>query len=360
LTIIATLASKSIIKGLIGGALGLLLGAIGISPIGGDMRFTFGLYQMQAGLQLIVAMIGFFCIPEIFNMVERTMEKSEVKTFKSQKGVAWSVIKELTSKPMLLFRSAIIGAFVGIVPGAGGNIAALVSYNEAIRFSKNPEEFGKGTIEGVAAAEASNNSEVCGSLVPLLTLGIPGAAPAAVLLGALMLQGLRPGPELYTVFGEITYTFLFSLVLANIALFFLGYYGSRYVARIINISTAYLAPIVVFMCVIGSYSIRNNMLDVYIMVVFGVIGYITRKLGYHPGPIVLGLILGTIAENGLVQSMLIGQAQGNMLAMFFTRPISMVLIVMCLISAAWPFISDKRQRKIEEMRKRLEGETHAQ
>lgn len=359
LTIIATLASKSIIKGLIGGALGLLLGTIGISPIGGDMRFTFGFWQFQAGLQLIVALIGFFCVPEIFNMVERAAEKTKVNLYKSQKGVAWSVIKELNSKPLLLFRSAIIGAFVGIVPGAGGNIAALVSYNEAVRFSKHPEQFGTGIIEGVAAAEASNNSEVCGSLVPLLTLGIPGAAPAAVLLGALMLQGLRPGPELYTVFGEITYTFLFSLIIANIALFPIGFYGSRYVARMINISPAYLAPIVVFMCVIGSYSIRNNMLDVYIMVLFGLIGYMTRKLGYHGGPIVLGLILGTIAENGLVQSMLMGKASGSMFAMFFTRPISMVLIIICLISAAWPFISDKRQKKIEEMKKRREGETHA-
>lgn len=351
LTIIASLSSKSILTGLIGGTLGLLLGTIGISPIGGDMRFTFGMYQLQSGLQLIVALIGFFCIPEIFNMVQEKAKDLSVKDkFKSKKGVTLSVVKDLIKKPFLLIRSALIGAFVGIVPGAGGNIAALVSYNEAIRFSKNPEEFGKGTIDGVAASEASNNSEVAGSLVPLLTLGIPGAAPAAVLLGALMLQGLRPGPELYTAHGVITYTFLISLIFANIALFFLGIYGAKYIARVINVSTHYLVPLIVFMTIIGSYSIRNNMLDVYFMLLFGVVGYVTKKLGYHPGPIVLGLILGPIAENGLVQSMLMGTSQGSMLAVFFTRPISIVLIILCIVSAIWPFISDKRQSKLEKLK----------
>ena len=346
LTIIATLASKSIIKGLMGGALGLLLGTIGIAPIGGDLRFTFGFWQLQAGLQLIVALIGFFCLPEIFNIVEKKMAKIKSgDLFKSQKGVALSVIKDLTRRVGLLARSSGIGVLVGIVPGAGGNIAALVSYNEAVRFSKTPEEFGKGNIEGVAAAESSTNAEISGSMIPLLTLGIPGSPPSAVILGAIMLQGLRPGPVLFTEYAAITYTFILSLVFGSIALFFLGAYFSKYIARVINIPAEYLVPIVVFMCVIGTYAIRSNMIDVYIMVLFGLVGYVTKKLGFHPGPVVLGLILGTIAENGLVQSMLMGQAQGNVWAMFFGRPISGVLIVMCIISASWPFIAEWRRKK---------------
>ncbi|HHX50496.1 MAG TPA: C4-dicarboxylate ABC transporter permease [Clostridia bacterium] len=348
LTIIATLSTGSMLKGLIGGAFGLLLSTIGISPIGGDMRFSFGLYQLQAGLQLIVVLIGFFCVPEVLAMVEKKISLQDVISYKPKKGVAKSVIFELIKKPVLLLRSSIIGCFVGIVPGAGGNIASLMSYNEAVRFSKEKEKFGTGIIDGVAASEASNNAEVGGSLVPLLTLGIPGAAPAAVMLGALMIQGLRPGPELYTTYGDITYTFLFSFILANILMFVMGFFGARHVARLINLPSNLLAPLIVFLTIIGSYAIRNNMMDVWIMVFFGLVGYVTKKLGFHPGPIVLGLILGPFAENGLVQSMLIGKASGSILQVFFTRPISVVLILFCLISIALPIISSLRERKGKE------------
>ncbi|KJS10253.1 MAG: C4-dicarboxylate ABC transporter permease [Peptococcaceae bacterium BRH_c8a] len=347
LTIIATLASGSLVKGLIGGAIGLLLSQIGISPIGGDMRFTFGFYQLQAGLALIVVLIGFFCIPEVLGMVEKKISHIDKINFKPQKGVAKGVILELIKKPVLLIRSAIIGAFVGIVPGAGGNIAGLLSYNEAVRWSKNPKEFGTGIIDGVAASESSNNSEVGGSLVPLMTLGIPGAAPAAILLGAMMLQGIRPGPELYTNYADITYTFLISLIIANVIMGVFGFYGSRHVAKVINLPANYLAPMIVFMTVIGSYAIRNNMTDVLIMVLFGLIGYALNKAGFHPGPIVLGLILGPIAEDGLVQSMLMGQSAGSMWVVFFTRPISLILIALSLLSAGWPIVSSLRNRKKE-------------
>ena len=345
LTIIATLSTGSMLKGLIGGAFGLLLSTVGISPIGGDMRFTFGFYQLQAGLELIVVLIGFFCLPEVLVMIEKKLGEQFTTSYKPQKGVAKQVILELIKKPVLLIRSSLIGAFVGIVPGAGGNIASLMAYNEAVRFSKDKAKFGTGIIDGVAASESSNNAEVGGSLVPLLTLGIPGAAPAAVMLGALMIQGMRPGPELYTAYGDITYTFLFSFVLANIIMLVLGFYGSRHVARVINLPVSMLAPIVVFLTVIGSYAIRNNMLDVEMMILFGLIGYVTKKTGFTPGPIVLGLILGPIAENGLVQSMLMGQASGSMFQVFFTRPISLVLIILCVISVVLPVISAIRSRK---------------
>ncbi len=348
LTIIATLSTGSMLKGLIGGALGLLLSTVGISPIGGDMRFSFGLYQLQAGLQLIVVLIGFFCVPEVLAMVEKKASIQDVISYKPKKGVAKSVILELIKKPVLLVRSAVIGFIVGVIPGAGGNIASLMAYNEAVRFSKEKEKFGTGIIDGVAASEASNNAEVGGSLVPLLTLGIPGAAPAAVMLGALMIQGLRPGPELYTTYGVITYTFLFSFILANVLMFVMGFFGARYVARLINLPSNFLAPLIVFLTVIGSYAIRNNMMDVWIMIFFGLIGYVTKKLGFHPGPIVLGLILGPFAENGLVQSMLIGKASGSILKVFFTRPISVLLIIFCLISIALPIVSSLRESKGKE------------
>lgn len=346
LTIIATLSSDNILKGLIGGAIGLMISTIGLSPVGGDSRFTFGYYGLAAGINLIVALIGFFCIPEVMSMVEKiTKERFKLAEYKPEKGVPLKVIKELLGKPILLLRSAVIGTFVGIVPGAGGNIASLLSYNEAVRWSKEPEKFGKGTIDGVAASETANNAEVGGSLVPLLTLGIPGAPPAAVILGALLLQGIIPGPELFTKYGEITYTFILSLFVASIIMGFIGFYGSKYFANLINLPINYLAPLIVFMSIIGSYSIRNNMMDVIIMFIFGVIGYLFRQLKFHPGPIVLGMILGPFAENGLVQAMLMGRAEGSIWKIFFTRPISIVLIILSVISALWPFISQWYKNK---------------
>jgi putative tricarboxylic transport membrane protein len=291
-------------------------------------------------------MIGFFCIPEVLFMVEQREKSYTLISYKRQRGVTLSTLSKLVKRPILLIRSSVIGVIVGIIPGAGGNIAGLVSYNEAVRASKTPEKFGTGIMEGVAASETSNNAEVGGSLVPLLTLGIPGAPPAAVLLGALLLQGMRPGAELYTVHAEITYAFLFSLFVANILMLPVGIFGGKAFARLITvIPVKLLAPTVTFLCIIGSFAIRNNIMDVAFMLLCGLFGYVGRKLGFHPGPIVLGLILGKICETGLVQSMLMGKASGSTWSMFFSRPISLILILLCLLSALWPFIASALKKR---------------
>ena len=245
-------------------------------------------------------------------------------------------------------RSAIIGTFIGIIPGAGGNIAGMVSYNEAVRASKHPKKFGRGIIEGVAASEASNNAEVSGSLIPLLTLGIPGAPPAAVLLGALLLQGMRPGAELFTVHGEVTYTFIFSLILSNILLLPMGIWSGKMISKLItHIPVPFLAPFILFLTIIGSYSINNNMFDVYVMLFFGLLGFVGRRIGFDAGPIVLGIILGKICEQGLVQSILMGKASHSVIGIFFSSPISIILIFLTVISAAWPFLRNKFGRKVK-------------
>jgi putative tricarboxylic transport membrane protein len=339
LTIIATLASKSILKGLIGGAFGLLISAIGIAPIGGSVRFTFGTVSLQDGIGLIPALIGFFCIPEVLAMIEKRDTQYSIIPYRKQRKVVLNITLKLLKKPFLLIRSAIIGTIVGIIPGAGGNIASMVSYNEAVRASRYPKKYGRGAVEGVAAAETANNAEVSGSLIPLLTLGIPGAPPAAVLLGALLLQGMRPGAELFTFHGEITYTFIISLIFANILMLPMGIFSGKLISKLItNIPIALLAPLIVFLSVIGSYSIQNNMFDVYIMIFFGLVGYVGRKAGFDPGPIVLGIILGKICEQGLVQAILMGKAAGSLFIVFFTRPISIILIFLTVVSAAWPYL----------------------
>jgi len=345
LTIISTLSTESIIKGFLAGTIGMLLSAVGMAPLGGDVRLTFGYAELQAGIALIVALIGFFCLPEILSSVigQRRTTYSE-KMVTPKLSVIGEVIVRLFKKPGLLLRSAGIGTIIGFAPGAGGNIASMVSYNEAVRWDRHPEEYGQGTIKGVAASEAANSAMAPGSLIPLLTLGIPGSPPAAVILGALMLHGMRPGAELFNNYASVTYAFIMGLLVAAFMVTIIGSFGSFVFARIINIPSRFLAPAIIFMTVLGSYAIRNNVLDIWIMFIFGIAGYISNKLKFHPAPIVLGLILGPFIEEGLVQSFLAGRAAGNVVFYMVFRPISLILIALCLMSACWPLIASLRAR----------------
>ncbi|WP_461209834.1 tripartite tricarboxylate transporter permease [Desulfocurvus sp. DL9XJH121] len=346
LTIISTLSTGSVLKGFLAGSVGLLLSTVGMAPIGGDVRLTFGSTEMQAGIQLIVALIGFFCLPEILSSVigQRQSNYSEERVT-PKLSVIIDTIVYLIKQPVLMFRSSAIGCVVGFAPGAGGNIASMVSYNEACRWDKHPEEFGKGTLKGVAASESANSAMAPGSLIPLLTLGIPGSPPAAVILGALMLHGMRPGAELFTVHAGVVYAFIMALLVAAVLVTIIGSFGSFFFARIINIPSKILAPTIIFMTVLGSYAIRNNIVDVWIMFVFGIVGFISNKLKFHPAPIVLGLILGPFVEEGLVQSILGGHAAGGIVPYMTMRPISGILIALSVMSLFWPVFAWWRAKK---------------
>lgn len=346
LTIIASLASKNILKGLSGGAFGLLISMIGIAPIGGDVRFTMGIPAFQGGVQLISILIGFFCIPEMLRIAGNLQkQKMQAVNVEKQTGVLKRSFLNVFEKPMNFIRSSIIGAFVGVLPGAGGNIANLVAYNEAQRASKEPETFGTGNPQGVVATEAANNATVEGGMVPLLTLGIPGAPPAAIIYGALMLQGLRPGPELFSGSAHITYAFMLSFLVANLMMFVVGILGGRSIFKIVTMIPAkILVPSIIFLTILGSYAIRNNIMDVIVMLIGGFVGYLLKELNFHPGPIVLGLILGPIAEKGLVQGYLMGLSRPNPWMIFFTRPISIVLIIITLLSAGWPIYRELKSK----------------
>jgi putative tricarboxylic transport membrane protein len=346
LTIIAAVSPRSTLKGLIGGGIGLLISTVGIAPIEGAVRFNFGTMALQNGISLIPALIGFFCIPEVLRMVEDSGTTGKVVPYRKQRKMVTRVFHALLRRPWLMIRSSIIGTIIGIIPGAGGNIAGLVSYNEAIRTSKNKEKFGTGAMEGVAASETANNASVSGALIPMLTLGIPGAPPAAVLFGALLLQGMRPGMELFSTHGTITYAFLFSLVLANLAMLPLGIILGKAVSALMQRTRVQtMAPLIIFLSMVGSYSIYNNIADIYTMVAVGIVAHALRKAGFMPGPIVLGLILGPIAERGLTQSLLMGQAAGSMTAVFFGRPLSIVLIVLTAASILMPVVIRIRENR---------------
>ncbi len=339
LTIISSLSAGSFLKGITGAAFGVLLSTIGIAPIGGDVRFTFGLPSLQGGVELIVMLIGLFCIPELLNVVLQGAKDHKRIEFKRSSGVLPNTVREVLSRPGNLLRSSIIGTVVGILPGAGGNIANLVSYNEAKRASKTPEKFGTGFIDGIVATETANNAVVGGGMIPLVTLGIPGAPPDAIIYGVLMLQGLHPGPELFSTRADITYTFMLAVGLSAIVMVPVGIFGGRLLSRFVSALPArFLVPGIGILTIVGSYAIRNNYMDVILMLLFGLIGFGLRYLGFTGPPIVLGLILGPIMETGLVQSYLMGQGYASPWFALFVNPISWILIAMSLFSLLWPYL----------------------
>jgi putative tricarboxylic transport membrane protein len=348
LTIIAGLSAGSLPKGLFGGLFGVLISTIGLSPSTGVARLTFHSSDLLGGVEIIIALIALFCIPQVLEMTETGGLAKSLALFTPRKGVSARTALFVARRWGNLIRSSIIGVIVGIIPGAGGNVAALLSYQEAMRAAKHPEEFGHGAIDGVIASETANNAEVEGSLIPLLTLGIPGAPQAAVLFGALLLQGMRPGPELFTGHGaEITYTFIFSLFLANLIMFVLGFFGSRIYARALNLPNYLLMPVVLALSVVGSFASRNNSFDLALMLGLGVLAYFGKKAKVPPAPIALGVILGPIIEQGLVESMMLSQATGSLAELFFTRPISIILILLTVLSSGWPLLQHWRAGRRE-------------
>ena len=357
LTIISVLSSGSLLKGYLTGFIGLILSAVGMASLSGDARLTFGFPELQSGISLAGALIGFFCLPEIFStIIGKGQDNYTGEKIRPSLKILFATIFDLLKMPFLLIRSALIGLIVGIAPGAGGNIASMVSYSEATRWDKNPEEFGKGTIRGVAASEAANSAMAPGSLIPLLTLGIPGSPPAAIILGALMLHGMQPGVDLFATYGGITYTFMMGLLVAAFAILIFGSLGSFLFSLLINIPAKSLAPVILLMTVLGSYAIRNNLLDVWVMLIFGGIGFFLNKLSYHPAPLVLGFILGPYIEEGLVQSTMIGGAKGGVVFYMISSPISIVLIGLCVITALWPILF--RRRVLENQNKEEQETTH--
>jgi putative tricarboxylic transport membrane protein len=350
LTIIASLATGSLLKGFIGGLLGLLLATVGIAPVGGDVRFTFGTPMLQGGIPLIPALIGLFTIPEVIRLIALRTRDAEMVDAEQQRTGVVSMVGDIFKRPVLLLKSSVIGTFVGILPGAGGSVANLVSYNEAKRSSKHPETFGKGEIDGVVASEAANNGTVGGGFVPTLTLGVPGTPPDAIILGVLMLHGLRPGAELFETSGTLVYTFILALGVSAIMMVPVGLIAGRGLQRgVMALPVRYLAPGITVLSIIGAYAMRSSVIDVVIMLGLGVTAYLLQRVGIGGAAIVLGLVLGAIAETGLVQGLLTGAGADMPWTTFFTRPLSLVLIAMCVLSAIWPMIQKRRGKTKNEV-----------
>ncbi|MBT4773426.1 MAG: C4-dicarboxylate ABC transporter permease, partial [Rhodospirillaceae bacterium] len=345
LTIIGSLAGDSILKGLAGGAIGLLISSIGISHGNEIARFTYGVPELRGGLSLVAGLIGIFAIPQVLAMVADLRRKEFIAEYKPVSGQTMATIRKVLAHPFHVVRSAVIGTFIGILPGAGSPIAALVSYNEAVRWSKDKSQYGKGDLRGVTASEIANNAAAPAAMIPLVTLGVPGSSPAAVIAGALMLRGLNPGPELFQSDGSLVFSFGWSLLFAGIVTFILGTLFAPLLVRIIKIPLRLLAPLIMLLAIIGAYAIRNNIFDVYIMLALGVFVFLIRPLGFHPGPIGLGLILGPIIEPSLVQAMYISDAT-SVWNVFFTGTINIILITLSVLSIVVVVWSRQRDRML--------------
>ncbi len=344
---IASLTSKNLIKGIMMGLFGLFLSTIGLDPLTGTDRFSFNIPELTGGVPIVPIIIAMFAIPQIFKYLEE--HKTSIGIYNPKKGIGIKVAKLLLYHMKLqLLKSSVIGTIIGIIPGAGGYVASLVAYVKAKSSSKKSEEFGKGKLEGVVAAEAANSATAGGALIPMLTFGIPGSNVTAVMIGALLMHGIEPGPDLFATHGKIVYAFILSLFFSYLVMLIFGIFGPKFFSKVLNIRRNMIISTLLVICVIGAYSIRGNMTDVVLMLMLGIIGYFLLKLDFPLQPVVLGLILGTIAEEGLRQGLVLGSIKDSLLGYFFLRPISIILIILILIIVVFPFYQEYKSKKFKK------------
>lgn len=337
LTTVATLGGKHWQKSLVAVLFGLLLNMIGIDPVLGVKRFTFGISSLYDGVAMVPVLIGLFALGEVFANLEtydRKDNKFEKPVYKFPKVSYYWKLK--TS----IVRAGVVGCLIGVFPGAGGTIASFLAYDIEKRFSNHPEMFGKGAPEGVVAAEASNSGSVGGAMVPLLALGIPGSSTAAVLIGALMIHNLTPGPTLFTDEPDLVYALFASMFVANVFMAVIGTVGSKLWVRVSDIPKTILYPLIFAFSILGSYSVKKSMTDVVVCLVFGAIGWLMKKYKYPAAPVVLGVVLGRLMELNFSQALMVGG-----IASFYTRPLTLVLFLISILAVVYPIISDKRAAK---------------
>jgi putative tricarboxylic transport membrane protein len=328
------------------GIFGLMLGTVGIDPITGDMRFTFGAVYLYDGFPLIPLILGLFAFPRCMQLIADLVRTGvgQISIDTSKGGGPKLTLAEIWDMKRTYLRSAVLGTIIGIIPGAGANIACFVGYAAAKRAAKDPSIYGKGTPDGVAASEAANNAVCSGSLVPLLTLSIPGSPTAAVILGALMIHGLVPGNELFTKHAEITYTFIAAGFFCNIIMLFMGWYGSRFFARIVQVPTFILAPAMLLVSLVGAFTVRQYTFDMGVTIGIGTVAYFLTRGGFPMASILLGAILGPMAEAGFRRALLISH---NDLSIFVTRPLSLLLIGLTILSLIAGWRIHKRTQAVE-------------
>jgi len=335
LTLIATLSSKSMIKGIFAGILGFAFGTVGIAPVEATIRYTFGTNQLKSGFTTLTVLVGLFAISEVIKTAEEAKRKNDMTvaqvSMKKIKGFGFS-LKELKDQMPNAFLASLIGIAIGILPGIGSATSNIVAYSVCKKQSKRGELYGTGVIDGIVASETSNNAGIGGALIPLMTLGIPGDAVTAILLGGFMIHGIQPGPLLFKTNSVLVYTIFTAMFVASFAMLILEFYGLRIFTRLLNVPKHLLLPLIFVLCVVGAFGINSRIFDVWTIVLFGLIGYGFYKFKVPNAPFIMGFILGPMAELNLRRGLMLsdGSFKG-----FLTNPISGIFLVLAVISIVW-------------------------
>jgi len=345
LSIIAIISPGSTVKGLISGVIGLIIGVVGLDPITGYPRFIMNQAELIDGINSIPVMIGMYGLAEMFVQISDTKYTVIIKQ-KLHKLIP--SLKDMKQIMGTVIRSSFIGVLIGALPAAGGSIASLVAYGQEKRFGKRSDLLGTGIIEGVAAPEAANNASTGGALIPMLTLGIPGDAMTAVLMGGLIIQGLRPGPLLFQQQMPFVSSIFISLLLSVVFMLIIGLLGARTFARLISVPKNFLIPAILLFCLVGSYAISNSIFDIWVLIISGVVGFILRKASFPIAPIVLGMILGPLFESNLRRSLML--SEGNW-ATFVQRPISLFFLIVVVFVLAGPIVMKQGKKLLTNKKK---------
>ncbi len=340
---IAVVAKESTIKGLLSASFGLLIASIGLDPFTGYDRFTFGYGNLMGGIELVALLVGLFAIPEMFLLIQQggMNVKPDIRVFRAPFSSAVTVIRDTGN----LLRASLIGTFIGALPGTGGVASSFISYAMAKAASKNPEEFGTGKKEGVIASEAANNACCGGALIPTMALAIPGDPITAVLMGALMLIGFLPGPELFRQNPEIVGGLFFAYVSSNIFLFLMGILFTPLFVSILKLRKNRLVPLVLLLSIVGTFSVQSSLFDVWCMWFFGLVGYLMRKGGFPLAPLVIARVLGPILEPAFRRSLILS---GGSFSIFVTRPIALMILIFNVLLLLWTSVPPAQQQKTKE------------
>jgi putative tricarboxylic transport membrane protein len=333
-----------VVKGLLSGCIGLWLATIGFDDIMGAQRFIFH-SSVSGGINVIPALIGLFAIPQVISMFASGRKSADAEVLEVQRHPIGDAIREVLRRSRALTIGTISGSVIGLIPGVGGQIAGLVAYDQSKKMSPERDKFGTGHSEGVIAAESANNAMVGPSLVPLLTLSIPGSPTAAVLLGGLLIHGIFPGSDLFDNHPDVAWTFINSMLIGQILMCVFGLYVSGLAARIAQVPTAVMAAVVLGLAVFGSYSVQNSMGDVYVMATLGIGMYFLERFGFSAAPLVLGLILGPIAEANFIQGSMIANATSSVGQYFFTGMLNLALIAIVVASVGYSVWMELRSRR---------------
>ncbi|MFZ5943250.1 MAG: tripartite tricarboxylate transporter permease [Bacillota bacterium] len=341
LTTLAGMTGENPVKGFISALVGLFLAIIGLDLVTGMPRFTFGMIELFSGIDFIPVAMGVFGIAEIILASEEKVNIDGLKNADLRWRKLFPSAMDWARSKWTIARGTAVGFFIGMLPGAGATIASFISYGMAKKASKNPEEFGKGAIEGVAAPECANNAASVGAFVPLLTLGVPGSASTAILMGALMMFGLRPGPMLFERNPDFVWGLIASMYVGNVILILMVLLFVPVFVRILQVPKATLNAVVLAFILVGAYSLNNSMFDVYLTIGFGFVGYFMKKLKYPGAPLVLALVLGQLLETSMRQSLILSEGS---FGIFFARPISTILMIIAFGAIFIPVIKNMLQK----------------